>query len=1594
MDGCEYKESKWRKNTCANCFQAKSSHSNFGTTQREGRGTMSRSESWEVKRTSATLPNRHSNRYSSGSSISAASIGLERSNSSVSSTRSSTDLSKSSPSALRKPAQGGSEVECDETKETAASSPATLRSSAGSSVPARTPPTSTSSSSPPTVLTRARTNGESSSQSTTTSMDSSKPPPAKPPTARKPGAASLRVNPARTAVPSKPSSGRVVSKQHDTGVIGDAAGPKPPPPKPAVTSRRKSPTSASTPTSDDSSILASPVRSAAVDRSCADGRGRHEPTTSTVVQAASPGAMRPPQVTGSSRVESMTTVGTASAGESVGVGVLKIGSAGRSTDDRTLVSSTSAASNASVTAKAAASGSNHSSRGTVETGKRAENTSSSSPAAAQDKKSGARVTGRNVATRSPNSGSNSIATSSGSSNSSTGTATARGDQGTSTVSASSLASSPSSASSSSNASQPASMSSTAVVNGHQGSRESPAAAAAAAGSASTGRKAEASRESSTEITAQLVGSDDSLEKKLAPAKPSRSKLSYSASPDLLRAHASKTEKTTPAASPARTAYEDIWTPTKTAASGKNAGKENGTAGTGVAAGSKPQAKSRSPLSPSSSDLDKMMSGTSTDLDAIISGQKRPNAVASRRAGADSTLLKGQQRQDTQPSVPPVHNYTEAARVSVKGGADGNTSTDAGSLAKAETESIYSVPGDIRPFSPSEMDEADGSGSTGEYKSPRKMSDYNVPRPVSSASLHTATTGSSNSTGGGSAMQRCVSEAVVSVQQPRPQPPARSKSRSSVSRPSVPPPPPPAGRATADGGYSPTEVRVDGNVSVVLRKPSAADDVSPQLVRRNTMERTKRHTISGKPHRIPPPPPPGTRPAEEQDASPRGERRRSICTPPPQRKITGSGTAPAALETLMKSVTDAGSSVGKLSPKIGSKVWKNLRKTHERTMSMIRQRRPGRKNSVSQFDTSDDEHSPGTSRDPSRAPSVMDSPEDETCRTPTPGDYTCDDTEPHSDTSPEMTKSTPPRKPLRTASSFRRNRRNLILPADASGDNTGSSLESPCTTIDRTSSNNTTGSQSGESVSSTQSLRCLIDASLAGIGDSLPPPMHSNVLPLPPKPSRPASKPAGDAPALPPRQPDPASPGAPTVLPRTKSVKGTNSQLPATNGPVQKSPAQKASTPGQHFPPSAPVPPSIEQELERELSLMRSDYHGLTRSVHRSLGSVVKRLGRCVCEERFKSSSVPKNWSHIEVLGCEDDGPHGTCSIHVLFKSRDGKIPMTAQLEPLLTGNDEDGLLYTRDCAVRESIPPHFNVIRTQAKFTETVPELVHEMLELGISPATECSSYMTESTADYTDAEVFFSSLTDQDMPAQEVISQTAFVFVQICSALQHLAVNGIVHRNVVAPSIMIGPVNDKMSPIRNGDRVLLTSFGHALSLPSSPNSGQGGSDQAKKLVFKRSAQQTVVTPRRTDILPPEIRLHLRAEELDYSGCDAYSLGMLMRSVIDISVLAVFQRVCRRLCMPKLSERATVKEALRAFQCTLWGPTEAEVPGWTNQAAPLDRDRLCAWLDMQRSERLGALTLKLCRFKISLEDYLQCLFLSTVTMDELLIVQETFFIGT
>lgn len=197
-------------------------------------------------------------------------------------------------------------------------------------------------------------------------------------------------------------------------------------------------------------------------------------------------------------------------------------------------------------------------------------------------------------------------------------------------------------------------------------------------------------------------------------------------------------------------------------------------------------------------------------------------------------------------------------------------------------------------------------------------------------------------------------------------------------------------------------------------------------------------------------------------------------------------------------------------------------------------------------------------------------------------------------------------------------------------------------------------------------------------------------------------------------------------------------------------------------------------------------------------------------------------------------------------------------------------------------------------------------------------------------------------------------------------------------------------SPIQSGDCVLLTSFGHALSLPTtSPNRRRTDEDLSSRLVFKRSVAG-VVDVRRTDTLPPEIRLNSRSEELDYSGCDAYALGMLMRSVVDCTTSPILKRLCEDLCKTKLSERLTVSAALCVFQCIQWGPSEAEVPGWTNPGVALDKDRLCAWLDIQRSERLGVMALKLARFKISFEDYLQCSFLVNVTMDDLLLAQEHF----
>ena len=129
----------------------------------------------------------------------------------------------------------------------------------------------------------------------------------------------------------------------------------------------------------------------------------------------------------------------------------------------------------------------------------------------------------------------------------------------------------------------------------------------------------------------------------------------------------------------------------------------------------------------------------------------------------------------------------------------------------------------------------------------------------------------------------------------------------------------------------------------------------------------------------------------------------------------------------------------------------------------------------------------------------------------------------------------------------------------------------------------------------------------------------------------------------------------------------------------------------------------------------------------------------------------------------------------------------------MSGNDDDSKLYSHDCDVRALLSPHVNIIRTQGKFNQPVPDMVREMLELEVSPTTECACYVTDSTADYVDAEIFFSSLMEQDVPSVEAVNQTAFIFVQICLALQHLAASGVVHRNILATSVMIGPVTDSM---------------------------------------------------------------------------------------------------------------------------------------------------------------------------------------------------------
>ena len=1131
MDGCLFKESKWRKNTCATCFQLKSAHGNVQASPTSPRSPSARkliprSESWDGKKAYSTLPNRNSNR-SSTSSIGSSST-LHRSNSSSS----AADVSESSVNQL--------------TNELGVTSrPTSLIDTSSNSI-AYTPGTHPSDSSKM---------GEQLAASASVGKDTSKNVAPKPPTARKPN--SIRSAPPRPTVAAEADALNSKVSPLSSSPTQRRPTAEPKPPARASVTKELSSESLSMPTSEsiDSELnKASPSSStstavneleSAAPRS-ASGSGAAK--TWSAPRANAPTRRSPPSPAKSAQPPLV---------------VLRSGSARRPTDEKTLVSATS------------------STVSTV-TGAGAENDSARSQLDQQKQK-------------------RQLSSSSTSSNS------ARGGEGDLkpavdiTVSSASAGSSTASVGLGSAASPTREHRTVAMDALHP----STAAQVASGGiRGDTAAYVPGNAASSASSSSSLQPSDPDSRKK-GPAKPSRSKVSYTASPDLLRAHASKTDITgkSDAQSPVKGAYEDIWT--------AGSGISQTTQGTSA----KPQAKSRT-LSPSSSDLDKMVSGNSTDLDVIVSGKKRPSPATRKSAKKNGMAVPSPG--DTNAKLTNGHVKKEQCEPAAGG-------------SNANRES-HSVPGEIRPLTPDNLGAEEAAGN-GEFKAaqPAGVS----LRPSSSSPVKSAENG---------VMLRATSEVVVSHSEQKPVAPKRSMSRPSVSKPEIQPPPPPS--ATSPNGGVGT-VRN----GVTLRKPSiSSDDNSPSLSRGSSFDRSKRHTISGRPNRIPPPPPPEIVSPQDSDFPVQDRRSSSITTPPLQKKNTGSGTAPASLDMLMKSVNDAGHSVSRLSPKIGSKVWKNLRRTHDRTMSLIRQHKPKRKTSQNPPDTDDDDGSPFTSREHSRAPSTVED-------SPTP------DVEVYStagEGSPETPKATPPRKPLRTATSFKRTRRNTIDASMQLSPTSGN--ESQPSTLDRASSNDTTASVPSDcpSTTSTLSLRELVDSALADGGESTS--ATSNTLPLPPKPTRHTVKPDADAPALPPRTPTQGSSRPAPAVP-------SHGQPPAPlrKAKTMSSMAAQRSTPSplpsrENMTSTTPTPPPVDSEVERELSLLRSDYHALTRSSYRGLSNVVKRLSRSICSERPRSSSgVPKNWSQIEVLGCEDDGPHGTCSIHIVYKGRGGKTNMTAQV---------------------------------------------------------------------------------------------------------------------------------------------------------------------------------------------------------------------------------------------------------------------------------------------------------------------------------------------
>ena len=202
--------------------------------------------------------------------------------------------------------------------------------------------------------------------------------------------------------------------------------------------------------------------------------------------------------------------------------------------------------------------------------------------------------------------------------------------------------------------------------------------------------------------------------------------------------------------------------------------------------------------------------------------------------------------------------------------------------------------------------------------------------------------------------------------------------------------------------------------------------------------------------------------------------------------------------------------------------------------------------------------------------------------------------------------------------------------------------------------------------------------------------------------------------------------------------------------------------------------------------------------------------------------------------------------------------------------------------------------------------------------------------------------------------------------------------------------------PIRTGERLLLTSFGYALSaaleksvaMDADPNSGEPPLEW-----FLYPRDQLAWLDTNIEAMPREVRTAAEmGEQLNYWACDAYACGYLIKTLLAVgktkelpssSSASVLQKVAHGLLVEEKDDRLTAKQAQKMLECLLWGPSDADVPGWSSRTSLADTTLLSAWLDTKRAERLAAVSLKLCRFKISLEDFLHSRFLAEVSLEDL-----------